>query len=175
MCIDLLLKIVPDKCTFHFCWKLNTYFLTTYNRLSLLVSPFRMPLWSCMIVRGTQSSAAPGPPSRQCSVWLHLGQQASLSEHILRRSELALFSISSTLFSTLPPLPLPPFLFPFIDAPDPLRDNLQTSESGSLQSLLLETPLFLTPFMSKQTQIKTTKGTRCTACTEQRTSWALEA
>lgn len=93
-----------------------------------------MHLWSCTTDRGTPSSAAPGPPSRQFSAWLRSERPASPSEHTLHKSEQALFSISSTFFISASSSSFSwclsfffsPSLHLFLRCPWPLRDNLQT-------------------------------------------------
>lgn len=99
-----------------------------------------MPLWTCMTDRGSLYSVAPGPPSRQSSVSLHLGQLASLLELTLHRNEWVPFLPASLYFSTSFSFML---CFSFKDSLTPQRQPSYSSES--LQSFLLESSLILGP------------------------------
>lgn len=126
-----------------------------------------MHLWSCTTDRGTPSSVAPGPPSRQFSAWLRSERPASPSEHTLHKSEQGLFSISSTFFISASSSSFSwclSFFFSPLPAPFlkmPLTPQRQPSDSSeSLQSLSQKKLPLPCLFVSKHSQIKTTEETR---------------
>ncbi|MED6286450.1 hypothetical protein CHARACLAT_006170 [Characodon lateralis] len=125
-----------------------------------------MRLWICTTDKRSLSSAATGRPLRLSLAWLRLGRPASPLGHTLHKSEPSL-SLSTPLAQLYFSAPSSSFFFlvppVFKDAPDPLRDNLQT-ESGSFQSLSVNASFPLASFCQKQTQIKkTAEGTRGTS------------